>query len=312
MIILGNLDCEARWSGGALPQRIARRVSAASALLAALAPEGEPVAIYAPAAVNAARIAIPDVTMRVGTPDRWDLAWADPGAKDVNDRRHVLALRDELGLALAGACVVTSLAALERCIATTPAGVPWVCKAPWTAAGRDRAHGSGSQITGELRTYIGRMLERFGGLVFEPWLDRVLDVGMCGHVDSGGSVRVEPAHTLLSSSRGAFVGIDLAPPPLVDSDRELAQRTADHCGHWLHRRGYAGPFAIDGFVYRDARGTHVLHALCELNARHTFGHVARALAIRFDTRVLGFGTPPAGARVLVAATEDDPIAAWVS
>ncbi len=312
MIIWGNLDCEARWSGAALPQRVARRVSAASALLAAFAPEGEPVEIYAPTAVNAARIAIPDVTMRTGTPERWDLAWADPDAKDVNDRRYVLALRDELGLALSGASVVTSLAELERCIAATPAGAPWVCKAPWTAAGRDRAHGSGSQVTGELRTYIGRMLERFGGLVFEPWLDRVLDVGVCGHVDRDGNVRVEAAHTLLSSARGAFVGIDLALPPLADGDHDLVQRTAAHCGRWLLGRRYVGPFAIDSFVYRDDHGGHVLHALCELNARHTFGHVARALAARFGTRVLGFGAPPAGARVLVAAGDDDSVAAWVS
>lgn len=312
VIILANLDCEARWGGGALPQRVARRVSSASALLAALAPEGEPVEIYAPAAVDAARIAIPGVTLRVGIPERWDLAWADPDAKDVNDRRHVLALRDELGLALPGAHVVASLAELERCIATTPAGAPWVCKAPWTAAGRDRAHGSGSQVTGELRTYIGRMLERFGALVVEPWLDRVLDFGVCGHVDAAGDVRVEPAHTLLSSARGVFIGIDLQPPLFADADRELAQHTAEQCGLWLHRRGYAGPFAIDGFVYRDERGSHVLHALCELNARHTFGHVARALAMRLGTCVLGFGAPPAGARVLVAATDDDPVTAWVS
>ena len=42
-----------------------------------------------------------------------------------------------------------------------------------------------------------------------------------------------------------------------------------------------------------------LHAPCEINARHTFGHVAHALHRRFGARVLGFGEPPPGARVLV-------------
>ena len=43
MIIWANLDCEARWGGAALPLRVAKRISAASALLAAFASDGEPV-----------------------------------------------------------------------------------------------------------------------------------------------------------------------------------------------------------------------------------------------------------------------------
>jgi hypothetical protein len=50
--------------------------------------------------------------------------------------------------------------------------------------------------------------------------------------------------------------------------------------------------------------------MCELNARHTFGHVARALAARYGTRVLGFGSPPPDARILVAPGDDDPVTAW--
>src|SRR5690349_17195825 len=102
MIVWANLDCEARWVGAALPRAVARRVSAASALLAALAPESEPVAIYAPAAIDPARIQIPNVTMHAGAPAQWDLAWADPTAKAANDRRVALALANQLGVALPG------------------------------------------------------------------------------------------------------------------------------------------------------------------------------------------------------------------
>src|SRR5262245_23652162 len=75
MIIWANLDCEARWGGRQLPQHVARRVSAAAALLAGFAPGTEPVAIYAPATIDPSRIQLPNVTMHAGAPPRWDLAW---------------------------------------------------------------------------------------------------------------------------------------------------------------------------------------------------------------------------------------------
>lgn len=310
MIILGNLDCEATWGGRALPLHVARRVSASAALLAALAPADEPVTVFAPADVDPARIKLANVTMQVGTPPRWDLAWADPGAKAANDRRVALALTEALELELRGARAVSSLAELDAHLAATSPG-RWVCKAPWTAAGRDRAHGEGRTLTGELRVYVGRLIERFGAVLFEPWLDRVSDIGVCAQLGRDGRVTAEAPHTLQSDARGAFVGIDLAEPALHDDDRALLANTVDASGAALHCLGYAGPFTVDAFMYREGDALH-LHPLCELNARHTFGHVARALGARLGTRVLGFGPPPPGAQVLVAPSDSDPTTAWAS
>ena len=315
MIIWANLDCEARWGGGSLPQSVARRVSAVSSLLSALAPAGEPVEIFAPAPVDPARIRLPDITLRTGEPARWDLAWADPNAKTANDRRVALALDEQLSTRLPGARAIDSLAQLDEHLAhgAAAAGVDrrWVCKAPWTAAGRDRAHGQGDTLDGELRVYVGRLLERFGVVLFEPWLDRVLDIGTCARLSADGTVAAQAPHTLLSDPRGGFLGIDLALPPISDVDRGSLAAATDAAGAALHRLGYTGPFTVDAFVYRSGGGTR-LRPLCELNARHTFGHVARALAARFGTRVLGFGAPPAGAQVLVAPAADDPTTAWAA
>jgi hypothetical protein len=310
MIIWANLDCEARWGGRQLPQHVARRVSAASSLLAAFAPAGEHAEVFAPAAVDAIRIALPNVTMRVGNPARWDLAWADPDAKAANDRRLALALSEQLGTALPGARAIHSLAELDAHLAATGTA-RWVCKAPWTAAGRDRAHGEGTNVSGELRVYLGRLIERFGAVLFEPWLDRVLDLGVCARVHPDGRISAEAPHTLLSDARGAFLGIDLAEPALTAGDRRLLAQAVDAAGRALAGLGYLGPFTVDAFVYRDG-DAHVLHPVCELNARYTFGHIARALAARLGTRVLGFGAPPAGARVLVTPSADDPVAAWAT
>jgi hypothetical protein len=310
MIIWANLDCEARWGGASLPQHVARRVSAASALLAAFAAEDESVEIYAPAAVDPDRIKLPNVTMHVGEPRSFDLAWADPKAKAANDRRVALALNQELDTSLREARAVTSIAELDAHLATVTSP-RWVCKAPWTAAGRDRAYGEGSIVSGEQRVYISRLIERFGAVMFEPWLDRVIDIGVCASLMPDGRVIAQAPHTLLSDSRGGFLGIDLRPPSLHPDDRLVLANAVEAAGTALHCLGYAGPYTVDAFIYRDG-DSQALHPLCELNARHTFGHVARALEDRLGTRVLGFGTPPPDARILVAPSADDPVTAWAA
>ncbi|NVB78764.1 MAG: hypothetical protein HOV81_10250 [Kofleriaceae bacterium] len=295
MIVWANLDCEARWAGVTLPQHVLARISAASALLAAFAPEDEPVEIWAPAAVDPARVKLPNVTMRVGVPARYDLAWASPDAKRFNDRWFSLSLAERLGIALPGARAIASLADLDAHLATL-GDRAWVVKARWTAAGRDRAYGRGpldpaaGPRVAETRTYVSRLIDR-DGVVVEPWMERVTDLGWCSGADA--------PHTLLVDERGGFLGIDLTPGHRPELERVMNEtRTA------LEREGYTGPYTIDAFVYRDGGGEK-LHALCELNARHTFGHVAHALAKRFGARALGFGPPPVNARILVEGS------AWI-
>ncbi|TMQ18416.1 MAG: hypothetical protein E6J90_02100 [Deltaproteobacteria bacterium] len=345
MNLLGNLDCEAGWSGAALPEGVRRRISLYAALFAACVPPdsegdgdgegdsegdgngggGEPHQLWAPAPVDPARlIAHPGWTppiMRVAgpsgpqasapdrspadAPGRFGLAWADPAARAANDRSRTLAIAQALGVALPGARVVASLAELDEQLGGF-AGRPWICKARWTAAGRDRARGAGSVLDGELRARIGRMLARLGPLVFEPWLDRVADLGVCGAI-GGGEVALREPHRLITDPRGGFLGIELAPiePAIAEPFAAVARAAASRLAV---ETGYRGPFAVDGFVYRD-RGAHHLHPLCELNARHSFGWIAHGLARRLGIRRLGFDAPPPGATVLIAPG-DDRVTAW--
>ena len=214
-------------------------------------------------------------------------------ARAANDRRLALAVHERLGTLLPGQRAVTRIDDL-------PQAGAWVAKAPWTAAGRDRIHGNGPP-TGEQRVYAGRLLQRCGALLVEPWLERTLDLGVTARLDAG-RVTASPPHTLLCDARGAFLGIDLAEPPLAREHRAQLDAFVAAAGDALATTGYAGPFTVDAFVHPGG-----LHA-CEINARHTFGHVARALG----ARVLGFGPPPPGAHVLVAPTADDPTTAWTS
>jgi hypothetical protein len=188
-VVHANLDCEAVWGGAPLPPKVARRVSYYAALLAALAPEGAEVEVWAPAAVEPARLLAPPPwrapVMRVGAPPRADARWADPGARAANDRRLARAVAEAHGAALPGPKVIAAAGEIEL-----PG--PGVCKAPWTAAGRDRCRGAGAP-TAEQRTRIERLLARCDALVLEPWCDRIVDVGVCTRVlafssAGGGSV----------------------------------------------------------------------------------------------------------------------------
>jgi hypothetical protein len=306
-VIHANLDCEARWAGGSLPAAIAGRVSYYGALLAALAPEDREVEVWAPAAIDSSRLVAArgwkPPTMRVGTPPNADVVWASESAKAANDRRLALEVASSRNAALPGARVIRTLDEL-----TGIAG-PWVAKAPWTTAGRDRCHGTGAP-TDEQRTRITRLLERFRALVVEPWVERVLDLGVCATVLPDGFVRAEP-HGLVTDARGTFLGIDLTPPALDDDERSRLFELVSAAGGALANIGYTGPFAIDAFVYRADGGERRLHPLCEINARYTFGWITRALHRTLGITRLGFSTPPPDAQVLIAPA-DDGITAWVA
>ncbi len=316
-IVEANLDVEARWGGGALPGTVAKRVSLYGALVGVLALEApSDIEVWTPAPIDPQRIAriVPPTNVplpsrfRVGRPPRADLAWADETARAANDRRLV----HTLGRALPGAFIATDVSDIVRmCVGggPLPDSNPFVAKAPWTAAGRDRMRWTGA-LASDQRTYLERLIARQGAVVVEPWCDRLLDVGLCGRVDAGRGVDLEAPHGLITDARGGFVGIDLDPPALEPGEAVALREAARVAGEAIGDLGYIGPFAVDAFAYV-VNGERRFHAMCEINARHTFGFVARALRRLVDCdRLMLAGTPPSGARLLITPG-DDGVCAWV-
>ena len=307
--ILANLDQEERWLGRTLPAHVKRRVTAMSTLLQVFAPEGDDVTLHGLVALGAGEFETPRwrcPTIVATPPDHADLVWCDRDARRFNDRRFALALATELGCALPGARAVTSVGEVEAHLHTLPADGAWVCKAPWASAGRHRVHGRGRTLARDHRIALERLIQRAGAVVFEPWLERIADVAICGSV--GDRVALEPPHTLMTSPRGTFVGIRVLATALEVVEHDQFLLTAERIAHALAAAGYRGPFGIDAFVYRDGNERR-LHPLCEINARYTFGHVAHALARRFMGTWLGFGpvVPPASYPLVVGPG----IKAWI-
>ena len=225
----------------------------------------------------------------LATSDDWHAAlwrlWPEAEvAQRVNHRGFALALALERGWALPAARVVRDVEELERHLAAGASGAgldgAWVLKAPLSAAGRERMRHRGDDIGRGDRVRIERLLARFGELLFEPWVDRVEDLACAGLVHPAG-VRVFSPHRLDNDPRGVFRAAiidDAATSGPIVEHRDAVEAAARAAGETLSAAGYLGPFSVDAYVWRDPTGAPRLQPMSEINARLSFGLLARIAA----------------------------------
>jgi hypothetical protein len=275
-LVVGNLDAEIEMARAATPgphpdvsQAARQRIAAAARHLAVFAREGD-------------RLWVPGDP----EPDPADdvLAWAETesvarlrrsGAtapspavvRTVNHRRFAFELAQQHGWCLPGARIVRDVAEIEL-----PA--PWVAKASYSAAGRERVRHLGGALP---HARLERLLARFGELLVEPWTERVVDLG-CSGIVTGDDVRVHAPHRMDNDAGGVFRAaiIDDGAADWPD-ERAALRATAEIAGQALARAGYRGPFTVDGYVHASG-----LQRMSEINARLSFGLVARVAAERAD------------------------------
>ena len=330
---IGNLDAEAVWAGRPLGGDVLSRISHYATLLRFLS--GESARVWTPLPVEdecapplkgierAVLLSGPlsKVLPREGENVRaW--AWTEDAARvvrrsggstvapsvarDVNDRKNILAWREALSSPLGGECLIESSPALDSHLRSggtrvSPTG-GWVLKARLSAAGRDRLRvrdaGSAPPVEN-----VERFLKRVGSAVFEPWVDRISDFAFLGEIRDRQYVAIG-AHRTLVASDGRCVGIGIGGLDLGAEEASALERAAAYVARQLIDRGYHGPFGLDAWRYRTADGDQRFQPLGEVNARCTFGFVARAVRRRLAAAghvlpdaefELHFGeTPPAG------------------
>lgn len=205
----------------------------------------------------------------------WTVPLASPSvAVTVNHRAFALKVAEEIGCALPGARMVASVPDLR-----SVAQGSWVLKAPLSAAGRDRhieRDGRGLADPAVLKR-LENLFARHGPLLFEPWMDRTEDFGVSALLLPE-ETQILGLHRLLVDRKGQFTGIELG---LEDGpDRDRLEETVQVVARFLRQAGYLGPFGIDGWRYRMPDGSVTLNPLGEINARMTFGLVAKVLAER--------------------------------
>jgi len=335
MRIVGNLDVEVTWARMdaaarrargenaprpddprfALPEPVMNKISAAATLLRVFAQSDDDV-LWTPRPVDPSRMAkvewLPTPRLESGpVPATADVWWGEPTERSarVNHRAFVASCRPEKYTA----APTTRVRSLDELAALAERTAAWVAKAPFSAAGRSRVRGGRGPLGAPARSQAGRLLELFGELLVEPWLERTEDLGVAWD-GPGGHV----PHRLFVDDAGRFLGIQVDPTRVEeDVEYDLHDTFEDH----LWATGFRGPYGLDLFYARGADGAAKLH-LSELNARRTFGHVAWALRDRVckteqeleQTRAtlrFGKGPPPDGTIPLLLPGADDDTCAWL-
>jgi hypothetical protein len=224
-------------------------------------------------------------------------------------RRFCLEAARSLGLALPGARMVKTLGEIEAHLEAGGAAASptegWVLKAPLSAAGRSRLRGRGRPLDPASVRRAERLLDLFGELLFEPWMDRTADFGSPAIAGERG-VELLGLHGLEVDPGGVFRGITVpprgsAPAGLSSEETLLLERTTLAVGELLREAGYRGPFGLDGWRYRDISGSAQFQPLGEINGRMTMGLLARALVERL--RGTGLLDPRAAIRMRMGRGE---------
>jgi len=116
---------------------------------------------------------------------------------------------------------------------------------------------------------------RLGGLLGEPWLEIERELCLHGIIDRAGGVRLGcPCAQRVDAWRAWTASEPLAPGELPEAWRRALEGSAERAAEALFRAGYFGPFGIDAYSWRTARGGLELNPLGELNARFTMGFSA--------------------------------------
>lgn len=168
-------------------------------------------------------------------------------------------------------------------------GANWlVGKALFGAAGQKNLRFSVSDFE-KARAWAARIIDRQGGVIVEPWLDRVMDFSI--HYEVGQrSLRRLGFVQLINDRRGQFRAGVSTVKCLHNIDSDVAAFLMGSRGRpgalsayddvipsvllpAFQEAGYSGPVGIDALVYRDREDGLRLKPIVEINPRHTMGRL---------------------------------------
>jgi len=155
-----------------------------------------------------------------------------------------------------------------------------VLKAPWSSSGRGIRFIDG-ELNDYLRGWLRNLLKCQGGVMAEPYYEKVKDFGMEFEVTDEGIRYL--GLSLFHTSNGAYTGNILA---TEKSKRDVLSRyipvtlldeVKEKISHVSNFNNYRGPFGVDMMIVRD-NSQLMLHPCVEINLRRTMGHVALSLS----------------------------------
>jgi hypothetical protein len=179
----------------------------------------------------------------------------------------------ELGQTLEQARYVYDMETLEETIrGPSPTG-DFVLKRPFAFAGRERRRAVGGLLDPSTRGFAERSFRTGEGLQVEPWLERAGDFALHGYLGPTGELFEGPLVRQQCDAMGRWQGShEVSPTALDPAHLRRFEEERARSATALHAIGYFGPFGLDGFEYRGARGGLDFQPRSEINARFSMGY----------------------------------------
>ena len=192
----------------------------------------------------------------------------------VNHRRFAA----ELGQTLPDSRFVHAMDELESVLAGPSPTGQFLLKRPFGFAGRGRRKVRSGGVEAAARSWVeasfaGRSGERDGaGLQVEPWVEIEREHGLHGFLSRAGALTLGEATTQTLDEAGAWIATERAPRGALEpAERDALFASAEAAARALQLAGYFGPFGVDAFRWRDARGERCFQPRSEINARYSMG-----------------------------------------
>lgn len=180
----------------------------------------------------------------------------------------------------------TTIEEVESYVAGSTGDV--LLKAAYSNAGRGHCRLLDGKWTESAKGWLKRVLNEHGGLLAEPWLDRVLDFSAQYEIKPGGEIKFVGMTRVLNDDLGRFKGSLVLPKWAQGLDEDLSEflfRDAKVNQFYKHTlpealkelmagNDYVGALGVDSMVHKADDGSFVFRPVVEVNVRNTMGRVA--------------------------------------
>lgn len=190
-----------------------------------------------------------------------------------NSRRFSASLEREWNVGLDGASEIANVTEFAERLTTLGPATRWVVKAEFGMSGRERILGCGEPTPAD-SNWVAKRIAADGVVFFEPWVERLDEVGLQIEVPQTGRPQLIGLVPMLVDERGQYAGSWFAYPNLDASSWKRAVEVALDAAQRLQELGYFGPLGIDAMRYRETDGTIRLRPLQDVNARWTMGRLS--------------------------------------
>jgi hypothetical protein len=176
----------------------------------------------------------------------------------------------DLGLTLPGAAFVETMREALTVLAGAPPTGRWLVRAQLGFAGRGRRLVPAGTPNAADARFLAACIAG-GGVLLEPWVERLGDFAIHGFVDRSGKITWGRPTATTVKGNGAWASSRLAAPDeLSPAEASSLIAGAEAAAAALAALGYFGPFGVDSFRYRWGANV-LLNPRCDVNARYCMG-----------------------------------------